>query len=109
MFRWNILGYVFSIICSDALATVCLFIIAGLWKYVKLKRLDTHLWRGMLAYSLPLVPYAILVYIIGFSDQVFLASMQDTAVSAIYSIAVSYTHLDVYKRQRLPPSNCPSW
>ena len=46
------------------------------------KRLDTHLWRGMLAYSLPLVPDAILVYIIGFSDQVFLASMQDTAVSA---------------------------
>ena len=41
----------------------------------------------MLAYSLPLVPDAILVYIIGFSDQVFLASMQDTAVSAIYSIA----------------------
>ena len=87
VFRWNILGYVFSIICSDALSTVCLFIIAGLWKYVKLKRLDTHLWRGMLAYSLPLVPDAILVYIIGFSDQVFLASMQDTAVSAIYSIA----------------------
>ena len=84
VFRWNILGYVFSIICSDALSTVCLFIIAGLWKYVKLKRLDTHLWRGMLAYSLPLVPDAILVYIIGFSDQVFLASMQDTAVSAIY-------------------------
>ena len=79
--------YVFSIICSDALSTVCLFIIAGLWKYVKLKRLVTHLWRGMLAYSLPLVPDAILVYIIGFSDQVFLASMQDTAVSAIYSIA----------------------
>lgn len=87
VFRWNILGYVFSIICSDALSTVCLFIIASLWKYVKLKRLDTHLWRGMLAYSLPLVPDAILVYIIGFSDQVFLASMQDTAVSAIYSIA----------------------
>ena len=87
VFRWNILGYVFSIICSDALSTVCLFIIAGLWKYVKLKRLDMHLWRGMLAYSLPLVPDAILVYIIGFSDQVFLASMQDTAVSAIYSIA----------------------
>ena len=87
VFRWNILGYVFSIICSDALSTVCLFLIAGLWKYVKLKRLDMHLWRGMLAYSLPLVPDAILVYIIGFSDQVFLASMQDTAVSAIYSIA----------------------
>ena len=87
VFRWNILGYVFSIICSDALSLFALFIIAGLWKYVKFKRLDTHLWRGMLAYSLPLVPDAILVYIIGFSDQVFLASMQDTAVSAIYSIA----------------------
>ena len=41
----------------------------------------------MLLYALPLVPDAILVYIIGFSDQAFLASMQNTSVSAIYSIA----------------------
>lgn len=87
VFKWNIFGYVFSIICSDALSTVCLFIIAGLWKYIRLRKPNLYLWRSMLAYSLPLVPDAILVYIIGFSDQAFLAAMQDTSVSAIYSIA----------------------
>lgn len=87
VFKWNIFGYVFSIICSDALSTVCLFIIAGLWKYIRLRKPNLYLWRSMLAYSLPLVPDAILVYIIGFSDQAFLAAMQNTSVSAIYSIA----------------------
>ena len=79
VFEWNIFGYVFSIICADALSTVCLFLIAGLWKYIRLRRPNFYLWRSMLAYFL--------VYIIGFSDQAFLAAMQDTSVSAIYSIA----------------------
>lgn len=87
VFRWNIYGYVASIICSDALSTVCLFMIARLWKYFRLRRINFYLWRSMLLYALPLVPDAILVYIIGFSDQAFLASMQNTSVSAIYSIA----------------------
>ncbi|MDY3618870.1 lipopolysaccharide biosynthesis protein [Agathobaculum sp.] len=87
VFEWNIFGYVFSIICADALSTVCLFLIAGLWKYFKIRKPNFHLWRGMLAYSLPLVPDAILVFVIGFSDQMFLAQMKDTAVSGIYSVA----------------------
>ena len=87
VFRWNIYGYVASIICSDALSTVCLFMIARLWKYFRPRRINFYLWRSMLLYALPLVPDAILVYIIGFSDQAFLASMQNTSVSAIYSIA----------------------
>lgn len=87
VFHWNIFGYVFSIICSDALSTACLFLIAGLWRYIRVRRLNLHLWRGMLAYSLPLVPDAILVYIIGFSDQMLLARMQTAAESAVYSIA----------------------
>lgn len=87
VFRWNIYGYVASIICSDALSTVCLFTIARLWKYFRPRRINFYLWRSMLLYALPLVPDAILVYIIGFSDQAFLASMQNTSVSAIYSIA----------------------
>ena len=87
VFQWNIFGYVFSIICADALSTVCLCLIAGLWKYFKVRKPNFHLWRGMLAYALPLVPDAILVFIIGFSDQMFLAHYQDTAVSGIYSVA----------------------
>ena len=76
VFRWNIYGYVASIICSDALSTVCLFMIARLWKYFRPRRINFYLWRSMLLYALPLVPDAILVYIIGFSDQAFLAQMQ---------------------------------
>ena len=100
VFRWNIYGYVASIICSDALSTVCLFMIARLWKYFRLRRINFYLWRSMLLYALPLVPDAILVYIIGFSDQAFLASMQNTSVSAIYSIAYRVPTLIAQIRKR---------
>jgi O-antigen/teichoic acid export membrane protein len=87
VFEWNIFGYVFSIICADALSTICLFAIAALWKYVKPLRMNLHLWKGMLHYSLPLVPDAIFVFVIGFSSQMFLVSLCDTATSGIYSVA----------------------
>lgn len=87
VFEWNIFGYVFSIICADALSTICLLVIAKLWKYIKPFKLNFYLWRSMLAYALPLVPDAIFVYIVGFFGQTFLASMQTAAVSGIYSVA----------------------
>jgi len=85
--KWNIFGYVFSVICSDALSTICLCLIAQLQRYFKLRPFNFYLLRGMLAYSLPLVPDAVLVYLIGFSDQMFLSNMQTTAASAMYGIA----------------------
>lgn len=87
VFQWSIFGYVFSVICADALSTICLFLIAKLWKYFSFRKLNTHLWRSMLHYALPLVPAAILVFVIGFSDQMFLARLRDTAESGIYSVS----------------------
>lgn len=87
VFGWHIFGYVFSIVCADALSTVCLFFVAKLHKRIKLKKPNFHLWKSMLSYSLPLVPAAILVFIIGFSDQLFLARMRNTAESGLYAVA----------------------
>lgn len=87
VFGWRIFGYVFSIICADALSTVCLFFIARLHRRIKFKKPNFHLWKSMLSYSLPLVPAAILVFIIGFSDQLFLARMRNTAESGLYAVA----------------------
>lgn len=87
VFEWSIFGYVFSVICADALSSVCLILIAKLWKFFSFRKLNTHLWRSMLQYALPLVPAAILVFVIGFSDQMFLARFRDTAESGIYSVS----------------------
>lgn len=87
VFEWSIFGYVFSVICADALSTLCLFLIAQLWRHFSFRKLNTHLWRSMLRYALPLVPAAILVFVIGFSDQMFLARLRNTAESGIYSVS----------------------
>lgn len=87
VFKWSIFGYVFSVICADALSTICLFLIANLWKYFSFRKINTHLWRSMISYALPLVPAAILVFLIGFSDQFFLANLCNDAESGIYSVS----------------------
>lgn len=87
VFHWGIWGYVISVVCADALSTVCLFFIARLWKDFRPFRINFPLWRSMLRYALPLVPATILVFIIGFSDQLFIANMRNTAESGMYAVA----------------------
>ncbi|MDO5142917.1 MAG: polysaccharide biosynthesis C-terminal domain-containing protein [Eubacteriales bacterium] len=87
VFRWNIFGYVFSIICSDALSTVCLFFIARLWRFIQPRSLTRHGFRTMISYALPLVPAQILVFLIGYISQFMLGNMASTAVSGLYSAA----------------------
>ena len=87
VFEWSIFGYVFSVICSDALSTVCLFFIARLWRYIRPRSLTRAGFRSMITYALPLVPAQILVFLIGYIGQFILANMASTAVSGLYSAA----------------------
>ena len=87
VFEWSIFGYVFSVICSDALSTVCLFFIARLWRYIQPKSVTRHGFRSMITYALPLVPAQILVFLIGYISQFMLANMANTAVSGLYTAA----------------------
>ena len=87
VFEWSIFGYVFSVICSDALSTVCLFFVARLWRFIKPRSLTRYGFRSMIVYSLPLVPAQILVFLIGYIGQFMLANMVNTSVSGLYTAA----------------------
>lgn len=92
-------GFLISVILSDFCSGMFLTLIAGLWKYLSFKSLDTAMLKKMLKYSLPLVPTAIMWLITGFSDRVFLQYMDGPeglvgkAATGIYSAASKIPNL----------------
>ena len=57
---WGVFGYIFSIICSDALSVIFLFTVAKLHRYIRPHGLDRKLPKSMLLYAIPLIPNTIL-------------------------------------------------
>ncbi len=87
VFKWGIFGYIFSIICSDALSVVFLCVVARLQRYIKLRGLDVAQSRAMLRYCIPLIPNTILWWITNVSDRYIVAAICGEAANGMYAAA----------------------
>ena len=60
-------------------------------------------WKHALMFNLPLIPHYLSQTILNSADRIMISSLVGASEAGIYSLAysisVSYTHLDVYKRQ----------
>ena len=83
----GVFGYMFSIICSDALSVVFLFTVAKLHRYIKPKGLDTKQSKAMLRYAIPLIPNTILWWITNVSDRYIVAEVCGEGVNGLYAAA----------------------
>lgn len=83
----GVFGYIFSIVCSDALSVVFLFTVAKLHRYIKPKGLDTKLSKSMLRYAIPLIPNTILWWITNVSDRYIVAAVCGEGVNGLYAAA----------------------
>ena len=68
-------GYILSIICSDALSALFVFLVAGLRRYLHVKSFNRELWGRMMRYALPMVPAQISFWVINASDLFFVQAM----------------------------------
>lgn len=84
---WGIFGYIFSIICSDALSVVFLFITAKLHRYIRPRGLNLKQSRAMLLYAIPLIPNTILWWITNVSDRYIVAAICGEAANGMYAAA----------------------
>lgn len=83
----GVFGYMFSIICSDALSVAFLFTVAKLHRYIKPKGLDTKQSKAMLRYAIPLIPNTILWWITNVSDRYIVAAVCGEGVNGLYAAA----------------------
>ena len=68
-FKWGIYGYVLSVVASNILSIIFLFVVARLWRYLKFSRSNRALTREMLRYSVPLIPTTMFWWIVSVSDR----------------------------------------
>lgn len=87
VFKFGIIGYMFSIICSDILSVIFLMITAKLHRYVNVKSLDFAVLRSMLKYSIPLIPNTVLWWITNVSDRYIVSWVWDESYTGLYAAA----------------------
>ncbi len=95
----GVTGFMLSVILSDLLSGITLWMIGDLHRYFNLRYLDKRTTRMMIRFSIPLIPSAILWVITCFSDRLFLRYMPgpaglvgDTA-AGIYGISSKIPNL----------------
>lgn len=87
VFHLGLKGYIASILFSTAVASVYLFVGGEIYKEIAHLRVDRHLGKEMLRYSLPLIPTLLSWSINTNIDKYMIISMYGIGASGIYSIA----------------------
>lgn len=93
VFKLGVVGYVISVSLADLASTVFLSLKAKLYKEYRPLGNDRGLTRDMLAYSLPLMPAAIMWWIINVSDSFMVTYFHGEAANGIYSFAYKFPNL----------------
>ena len=83
----GVFGYIFSIICSDALSVIFLFTSAKLHRYIRFRGINFNQARAMLKYSIPLIPNTILWWITNVSDRYIVAAILGKSANGLYAAA----------------------
>lgn len=78
----GIMGFMLSVILSDFLSGVFLWVTAKLWQFFNLRMYNGEITKLMLRFSIPMIPTAVLWIVTGFSDRLFVRYMDGMAVSA---------------------------
>ena len=87
VFDMGILGYVLSVVVSDALMTLFLYLKEGLWRHLKRQNFDREILRKMIKYSVPMIPTTIFWWITNVADRYMIAYFDGDAVNGLYAVA----------------------
>lgn len=85
--KMGVTGYVLSIILSNFISVLFLFISANLGKYLKFGQASKKLKREMYAYSLPLIPTTIFWWVMNVSDRYIVNYFLGEDITGLYSAA----------------------
>lgn len=80
-------GYLLSILLASAVSCVYLFFSLRLRRTFQWKRIDRGLMKQMLTYSLPLMPNAVMWWIMNASDRYIIVWFMGTSAAGIYAVS----------------------
>jgi O-antigen/teichoic acid export membrane protein len=83
----GVIGYVLSVVVSDLLVSVFLFIKGKLYKDISWSSVSPSLMKDMLKYSVPMIPATIFWWITSVSDRYMVTYFAGETVNGLYSAA----------------------
>lgn len=84
---WGVFGYIFSIVCSDALSVLFLFFAARLGRFIRVRALDRSVSKAMLKYAVPMIPNTVLWWITNVSDRYLVTHFCGEEFNGLYAAA----------------------
>jgi len=85
--RLGVSGYLAAVVLADGMTCLLLFLHAPPWRLFSWRALDRGLVTRMLRYALPLVPTAILWWVMSVSDRYVLLFYHGEALTGLYAAA----------------------
>ncbi len=85
VFKFGIYGYLTAMILSKLVSSVYLFCAGRLWEYISIRKIDKKLLKGMLKYSIPLIPTTVAWWVNTTADRYIIIAMVGTAANGLYS------------------------
>lgn len=93
VFKWGVTGYVVSVIMGDITSLLFLNITSKLYRQYRPLHNSKALYGMMLKYSIPLMPTAIMWWIINCSDLFMVAGFIGDDANGLYSFAYKFPNL----------------
>ncbi len=87
VFDMGIVGYVLSVVLSDAIMTVFLYAKEGLWKYLTPSNFNRIILGKMIKYSVPMIPTTVFWWITNVADRYMIAYFDGDAINGLYAVA----------------------
>ncbi len=84
--KLGVLGYVYSILCADLVCIVFGVVISRIWHYISI-HLDRTTLKQMLNYSIPLIPNALMWWIMDASDKFIITMFLGIDANGLYAIS----------------------
>ena len=87
VFRLGILGYLISLFLSQLVADLYYFFKGKIWKSFHFNLFNKKVAKAMLIYCIPLIPNAIMWWVINMSDRYMITWMIDSSANGLYAVA----------------------
>ena len=83
----NLFGAVLALTVSEILSALYIFLSVRIYKYVDIKAFDKSELRRMIAYSWPMVPNSMSMWVMRVSDRLVLTFFRGVSANAVYAVA----------------------
>jgi O-antigen/teichoic acid export membrane protein len=87
IFHLGVIGYLMSLIIADVVSMLLLFSIGGIHKYLSVFHVNLRLLKEMLVYSTPLIPNALMWWVMGVSDRYIITFFIGVGANGLYAVA----------------------